>query len=116
MFQIRAVESPEPDANRSEVGFHAQMNTSESWPRSVVARDGGISILFTGSWCTMELFVVGNEAMTVVFSELNIGVGKVLGGACWIVDALELCGVPERDTLLDWVEMLIVELDEIDWV
>lgn len=49
MFQMRAVESPEPEASRSEVGFHAQMNTSDSWPRRVVAREAGISMPFTGS-------------------------------------------------------------------
>lgn len=27
MFQMRAVLSPEPDASRSVVGFHAQINT-----------------------------------------------------------------------------------------
>lgn len=63
IFQIRAVESPDPEAKRSVVGFQAQMKTSESCPRSVVALEGGISIQFTGSWCI--LVEVGREAITV---------------------------------------------------
>ena len=32
MLQILAVLSPEPEANKSSLGFHAQMKTSDSWP------------------------------------------------------------------------------------
>ena len=34
--QMRAVESPEPLARRRDVGFHAQMKTSDWWPLRVV--------------------------------------------------------------------------------
>ena len=55
--QIRAVLSPEPDASRSILGFHAQMKTSDSWPRRKRARDAAIvvsSSSFVFSWdvCT----------------------------------------------------------------
>jgi hypothetical protein len=43
MFQILAVLSPEPEANKSVVGFQAQMKTSDSWPRSTVDLLAGIS-------------------------------------------------------------------------
>ena len=41
--QIRAVESPDPDASWSDVGLHAQMNTSPSWPARVVTCSSGVS-------------------------------------------------------------------------
>ena len=37
MLQMRAVESPEPEASKSSRGFQAQMKTSESWPFSTQA-------------------------------------------------------------------------------
>ena len=39
--------SAHPEASRSVVGFHAQMNTSEPWPLSTVALLGGISMLWS---------------------------------------------------------------------
>lgn len=44
MSQMRAVLSPEPLAKKFFVGFQAQMNTSDSWPRRTVALVGGISM------------------------------------------------------------------------
>ena len=44
ILHILAVESPEPEANKSSLGFHAQMNTSESCPFKTMALSGGISM------------------------------------------------------------------------
>lgn len=43
IFQILAVLSPEPEANKSVVGFQAQINTSDSCPRKTVDLLAGIS-------------------------------------------------------------------------
>jgi hypothetical protein len=43
---MRAVESPEPDASKSCIGFHAQMNTSDSCPVNTVTLELGISSVF----------------------------------------------------------------------
>ena len=43
IFHILAVLSPDPEANRSVVGFQAQMNTSDSCPLKTVALLAGIS-------------------------------------------------------------------------
>lgn len=59
MFHMRAVESPDPEARKSEVGFQAQMNTSDSCPLKVVARDEGISMLLTGSLINGEAELTG---------------------------------------------------------
>ena len=45
MFQILAVESPEPDARRSSRGFQAQMKTSESWPLRTQTCNGAKSAI-----------------------------------------------------------------------
>ena len=44
MLHILAVESPEPEANKSSLGFHAHINTSESCPFKTIAFSGDISI------------------------------------------------------------------------
>lgn len=44
MSHILAVLSPDPLANKSVVGFQAQMKTSDSCPRRTVALEEGISI------------------------------------------------------------------------
>lgn len=38
-----------PEAKRSDVGFQAQINTSDSWPLKIVARLLGISMLASTS-------------------------------------------------------------------
>lgn len=55
MFQILAVLSPDPEAKRSVVGFQAQMNTSDSWPRSTVDLLAGISTPVSSSLPSLGL-------------------------------------------------------------
>jgi len=57
IFQILAVLSPDPDASRSVVGFHAQMNTSDSCPRKTVALLAGISTPVSSSLPSVGLAI-----------------------------------------------------------
>lgn len=65
--QMRAVESPEPLASKSRIGFHAQMNTSLSWPRNIVAlfweismklSESGSSLIAPSAFSCPAVFVV----------------------------------------------------------
>lgn len=61
--------SPEPLANRSVLGFQAQMNTSDSWPRNTVALLAGISI----DWSTSMLSgAFGVAVPLAVFPVLHV--------------------------------------------
>lgn len=41
--KLQRISESHPDAKRSFVGFQAQMNTSDSWPRNTVALLVGMS-------------------------------------------------------------------------
>ena len=56
---------PYPEASRSLTGFQAQMNTSDSWPRSTVALLGGISTSPSISIGFEWLSGVGNRSRPV---------------------------------------------------
>ena len=64
-----------PDARRSLVGFHAQMNTSDSWPRNTVALLLGISIFLSismGSAWLAEKYCIALEWFKVIWKKLSL--------------------------------------------
>ena len=65
---MRAVESPESDVNRSCVGFHAEINTSDSWPCKTVTRFCEVS---TESLIVKLVFVFDEP----IWIERELGVG-----------------------------------------
>lgn len=80
MSQMRAVLSPEPLASRSVVGFHAQMNTSLSWPRKTVAFDDGISMLWSTSMVSCWDGVVATAGASSPFVSFGCN-GSLFGGS-----------------------------------
>lgn len=73
-----AVLSPEPLASKSVLGFHAQMNTSDSCPLSMVALLAGISIdvstsMFSGGALEGVVEIVAVLVVGVVVTDVVVG-------------------------------------------